>query len=177
VAAKTTRADPVEDPKHIVRPDWSDAWRGRHPFNPASEMRILRLGAAAGLQRIGVNLIRIPPGKESFIPHAHSAEEEFLYVLEGAGEVVLDGVAYPVGPGDFVGFPIDGVVHSLVSKGPGDLVYLTGGERSAVEVADMPSIGKTTVFRRGTMTLFGEDGVEALTAAEWMARTALPDEA
>ena len=139
-------------------------------------MRILRLGAQAGLTRIGVNLIRIPPGKESFIPHAHSLEEEFIYVLEGAGEVVLDGQPYALGPGDFVGFPTDGVVHSLVSKGPGDLVYLSGGERSPVEVADMPSIGRTTLFRRGRMMLFGQDGVETLTQEEWMARTRLPDE-
>jgi uncharacterized cupin superfamily protein len=168
----------AEDP-HIVRTgglDWSQVWRGRHPFNPASEMRMVPLGGATGLKRIGVNLIRIPPGKESFIPHAHSIEEEFVFVLEGAGEVVLDGVAHPIGPGDFVGFPIDGVVHSVVSKGPGDLVYLTAGTNGAVEVADMPSIGKTTVFRNGTMTLFGADGVETLSQAEWMARTRLPDE-
>ena len=163
----------MADDRHIVRTagfDGSQGWRGRHPFNPASEMTLLRLGAQTGQQRLGVNLIRIPPGKESFIPHAHSVEEEFIFVLEGAGEVVLDGVGHPVGPGDFVGFPTDGVVHSLRSKGPGDLVYLTAGERSKVEVADMPSIGKTTVFRNGTMTLFGEDGVETLTEAEWMAR-------
>jgi uncharacterized cupin superfamily protein len=169
----------MNDPKHIVRTaglDWSKAWRGRHPFNPASEMRFARLAGQTGLERIGVNLIRIPPGKESFIPHAHSVEEEFVFVLEGAGEVVLDGLAHPIGPGDFVGFPTDGVVHSLVSRGPGDLVYLSAGERKAVEVADMPSIGKTTLFRAGRMTLFGADGIESLTEAEWMARTRLPDE-
>ena len=164
----------MSDDKHIVRTagfDWSQGWRGRHPFNPASEMIMLPLGRSAGMQRLGVNLIRIPPGKESFIPHAHSVQEEFVFVLEGAGEVVLDGVAHAIGPGDFVGFPTDGVVHSVVSKGPGDLLYLTGGENSRVEVADMPTIGKTTIFRNGTMTLAGADGTETLTEAEWMART------
>jgi uncharacterized cupin superfamily protein len=168
----------MSDPKHIVRTadlDWAQAWHGRHPFNDRSEMRIARIGGQSGLKRLGVNLIRVPPGKESFIPHAHSAEEEFVFILEGAGEVVLDGVAHAVGPGDFVGFPTDGVVHSLVAKGPGDLVYLSGGERSAVEVADMPSIGKTTVFRRDGMELYGPDGIETLTVAEWMARTRLSD--
>jgi uncharacterized cupin superfamily protein len=99
--------------------------------------------------------------------------EEFVFILEGVGEVVLDGVAHPIGPGDFVGFPTDGVVHSVKSKGPGDLLYLTAGERSVagVEVAEMPTIGKTTVFRQGRMTLYGKDGVEELTEAEWMART------
>lgn len=168
----------MADPKHIVRTgatDWSKAWRGRHPFNPASEMRIVRLGGATELKRIGVNLIRIPPGKESFIPHAHVSDEEFVFILEGAGEMVLDGVGHAVGPGDFVGFPVDGVVHSLKSKGPGDLVYLSGGERVAVEIAEMPSIGKTAVFGGGRMRLFGEDGVTELTQAEWMARTTIED--
>ena len=168
----------MADDPHIVRTgglDWAQTWRGRHPFNPASEMRLVALSGPTGMQRVGVSLIRIPPGKESFIPHAHAVQEEFVFILEGAGEVVLDGVGHPVGPGDFVGFPIDGVIHSLKSRGPGDLVYLTGGRRDPVEVADMPTIGKTTVLRNGGMELFGEDGVERLTQAEWMARTRIED--
>jgi uncharacterized cupin superfamily protein len=168
----------MADDPHIVRTaaiDWAQTWRGRHPFNPASEMRLAPLSGPAGMTRVGVSLIRIPPGKESFIPHAHAVQEEFVFILEGAGEAVLDGVAHAVGPGDFVGFPTDGVVHSLRSLGPGDLVYLTGGERSAVEVAEMPSIGKTTVFRNGRMTLYGRDGVEDLSEAEWIARTRIED--
>ena len=136
---------------------------------------MVRLGDPAGMTQLGVHLIRIPPGKESFIPHAHSVSEEFVFILEGVGEMVLDDVGHAVGPGDFVGFPIDGVVHSLKSKGPGDLVYLTAGRRDPVEVADMPTIGKTTVFRNGVMELFGDDGAERLTGAEWMARTKIED--
>ena len=164
----------MADDPHLVRTagvDWAQVWRGRHPFNPASEMRLVPLSGPTGMRRVGVSLIRIPPGRESFIPHAHAVQEEFVFILEGAGEMVLDGVGHAVAPGDFVGFPTDGVVHSLKSLGPGDLVYLTGGERSAVEVAEMPSIGKTTVFRNGRMTLLGADGAEDLTEAEWMART------
>lgn len=169
--------DPLSvDPKAIVRTgeiDWSRVWRGRHPFNPASEMSLVQLAGPTGMTRLGVNLIRIPPDKESFIPHAHAVQEEFIFVLEGWGELTLDTVTYNVGPGDFVGFPTDGVVHSLRCAGPGDLVYITGGERTPVEVADMPSIGKTAVYRPGRMTLMGEDGVEELTEAEWMARAKL----
>jgi uncharacterized cupin superfamily protein len=164
----------MPDDPHIIctrETDWRQVWRGRHPFNPASEMQMAPLGDPAGLTRLGVNLIRIPPGKESFIPHAHTLSEEFVFVVEGAGEAVLDGLAHPIGPGDFVAFPTDGVVHSIRATGPGDLVYLTCGERLPVEVADMPTIGKTAVFRRGGMELYGEDGVERLTQAEWMART------
>ena len=166
----------MADPKPVVRTadlDWSKAFHGRHPFNPQSDMRMVNLGGAAGLTRIGVQLIRVPPGKQSFIPHAHSVEEEFVFVVSGAGEMVLDGVACAVGPGDFVGFPTDGVVHHLVCTGPDDLVYLTAGERSRVEVADMPTIGKTSVFRNNAVTLFGADGFEHLTMAQWFARMAV----
>ncbi|MDP3749689.1 MAG: cupin domain-containing protein [Phenylobacterium sp.] len=164
--------------KHLIRSadlDWNRAFRGRHPFNPASEMSMIRLGDLSGLTRLGANLIRIPPGKESFIPHAHSMEEELVLVISGTGQVVLDGVAQDIGPGDFVGFPTDGVVHHLVNTGQVDLVYLTVGERSRVEVANMPTIGRTTVFRNNTMTLFGPDSMEQLTAAEWFARMKIED--
>jgi uncharacterized cupin superfamily protein len=164
----------MADPKHIQRSgqiDWSKVRRRRHPFNPASEMRTVPLGDPAGMTQLGVHMICIPPGKESFIPHAHTVSEEFVFIVEGRGEMVLDGVAHSVGPGDFVGFPIDGVVHSLKSKGPGDLVYLTAGRRDPLEIADMPTIGKTTVFRNGKTELFDVDGAERLTGEEWMART------
>src|SRR5579884_2080901 len=108
-AARAARAQPTTpadravagEPRHIVRTaglDWAQVWRGRHPFNPNSEMRIARLADQAGMSRVGVNLIRIPPGKESFIPHAHRVQEEFIFVLEGAGELTLDGVAHKLGP-------------------------------------------------------------------------------
>ena len=167
----------MADPTHIVRTgqiDWSQLPAGRHPFNPASEMKVARLGDQTGMRRVLTNLVRLPPGKESFIGHAHHVEEEFIFILEGSGQVVLDGVAHAVGVGDFVGFPTDGVVHAFVNTGTVDLLYLAAGERARVEVADMPSIGKTAVFRPGRITLFGDGGVEELTAAEWGARTRIP---
>lgn len=167
----------MADPKHIVRTreiDWSQARPGRHPFNPDSEMRIARLGDQTGMRRVLTNLIRLPPGKESFIAHAHHVEEEFIFILEGSGQVVLDGVAHAVGVGDFIGFPTDGVVHAFINTGAVDLLYLTAGERARVEVADMPSIGRTAVFRPGRITLFGDGDVEALTDAEWGDRSRLP---
>ncbi len=133
------------------------------------------LSDPAGMSRLGVSLIRLPPGKESFIPHAHTLAEEFVFVLEGAGRVILDGEPHPIGPGDFIGFPTDGVVHSLACSGPSDLVYLTGGERIAVEVADMPTIGRTAIFRRGGMELLETGSGETLTQSEWMARTKIAD--
>src|SRR5438094_500470 len=46
-----------------------------------------RLADHAGLKNFGVNLTRIVPGGQSSYRHAHSRQDEFIYVLEG--EVVL----------------------------------------------------------------------------------------
>ena len=56
-----------------------------------------------------------------------------------------------------------------------DEPHLAVGERGKVEVADMPTIGKTTVFRNNRMALFGPDGMEELSAEEWFARMRIED--
>ena len=169
----------MADLRHIVRTrdiDWSQVRAGRHPFNPGSEMRRVGLGDQTGMRRVLTNLIRLPPGKESFIAHAHAVEEEFIFILEGTGQVTLDGHVCDVGPGDFIGFPTDGVVHAFRNTGTVDLLYLTAGERGRVEVAEMPTIGKIAVFRAGRITMYGDSGVEELSEAEWAARSRLVPE-
>lgn len=164
----------MADPKHIVRTGaiGRDAgFHGRHPFNPNSEMYMTRLAEQTGLTRLPVNLMRLPPSKESFIPHAHAIEEEWVFVIAGSGTVTLDGVATDIGAGDFIGFPNDGVVHHLTNtRADDDLVYLTGGERVPVEVARMPTIGKLAVFKDNAVTFYDEDTGERVTMAEWFER-------
>jgi uncharacterized cupin superfamily protein len=116
-----------------------------HPWNPNSEMHGVQLGRMAGLKRTGVNLARIPPGKESFVYHSHEREEEWLYILSGAGTAEIDGGDYPVGPGDFMGFPTPSVAHHLRNTGRDDLVYLMGGESRETEIATFPKLGKKMV--------------------------------
>lgn len=49
------------------------------------------IGRAAGMLQIGIHLVRVPPGKRTSFPHAESAEEEFVYVIEGEIDAWLDG--------------------------------------------------------------------------------------
>ena len=59
---------------------------------------------------------------------------------------MIGGVEVEVGPGDFMGFPTDGTPHTMRNSGSTDLVYLMGGERSAVEVVHFPTAGKLGIF-------------------------------
>ena len=67
-----------------------------------------------GLTRLGLHHVRLLPGHRTSYPHAESAEEEFVYVIEGTPDVWLDGVLHRLGPGDAVGFPAGtGLCHTL----------------------------------------------------------------
>jgi uncharacterized cupin superfamily protein len=121
----------------------------QHPLNPKSEIHMRSLGDHAGLQRIGLHLGRVPPGKESFVYHFHHFEEEFVYVIAGRGLAEIGDATYEVGPGDVMLFPARVVGHHLRNPFTEDLVYLMGGERHDCEIGEFPRLGKRAVFERG----------------------------
>ena len=116
-----------------------------HPWNANSEMRGTQLARSVGLKRTGVNFIRVPAGKESYVYHSHQCEEEWIYVLSGKALALIDDVEYEVSAGDFIGFPAPSVAHHMSNPGPADLVYLSGGENRDVDVVDFPKLGKRMV--------------------------------
>ena len=128
-----------------------------HPWNPKSEMTGTQLSRLTGLERTGVSLARIAPGKESFVYHSHAREEEWLYILTGTGTAEIGGGEYEVGPGDFMGFPTPSVAHHLRNTGDEDLVYLMGGENRDAEVATFPRLGKKMVRIGETVEIYDMD--------------------
>ena len=112
----------------------------QHPLNPHSEIHGWQLSRQTGLGRTAVNLIRVPPGKESYAYHSHEAEEEWLYILEGRAIAEIGDAEYEVGPGDFMGFPTPSVAHHLRNPFDRDVVYLCGGEIVELEIADFPRL-------------------------------------
>ena len=90
-----------------------------------------RLGAAAGLVRLGINLQRLPPGSRSSWPHAESDEEEFAYVIEGEVQAWIDGRLHRMRAGDLAAFPAGtGICHCFINNGERDALLLVGGEAS-----------------------------------------------
>jgi uncharacterized cupin superfamily protein len=85
------------------------------------------LGRMLGLTRIGVHHERLLPGRRTSYPHAESAEEEFVFVLEGTPDVWIDGELHRLGVGDAVGFPAGtGICHTFLNN-TGAEVRLGGG--------------------------------------------------
>jgi uncharacterized cupin superfamily protein len=128
---------------------------GKHPWNPQSEIRGTRLGVATGLTRLGINLLKIAPGKESFIYHQHHHEEEWIYVLSGRGVAEIDGVEHEVGPGDFMGFATrpEPVAHHMRNPFDVELVYLSGGENREIEIADFPKLKRRMIRQGGVVEI------------------------
>ena len=132
-----------------------------HPLNPNSKISGHVLGPATGLERIGFNILRVPPGKESFAYHRHFGEEEFIYILSGRGIAEIGDEEFEVGPGDFMGFPTSSPGHHLRNPFEEDLVYISGGEHRPMETAAFPRLGKVLVRVGDKVSIF--DGESATT--------------
>ena len=67
--------------------------------------------------------------------HVHIGAEEVLYVLEGSGEVRVEGVTHQVGAGQAVFIP-DGAEHSYVNTGAEPLI-IVGAMAPPIEIDDI----------------------------------------
>ena len=141
----------------------------RHPFNPSSEVYLRSLGRPVGLKRLSLSLARVPPGRESFIYHAHERDEEFLYILSGRGLAEIGDRVFEVGPGDFMGFPTPSVAHHLTNPFEEDLVYLMGGEHSGFDIGSFPRLGKRLIFSEAGIAAIEDRHLKPMRFEDWLA--------
>lgn len=116
---------------------WSDIERADDAHYDDDD-ELLAIGAPfgrrLGLSRLGIHHERLPPGRRTSFPHAESAEEEFVYVIEGEPDVWLDGHLHRLRPGDAVGFPAGtGIAHTFLNNTETEVRLLVVGERSKLE--------------------------------------------
>jgi uncharacterized cupin superfamily protein len=98
-----------------------------------------QLGEAFGLRNFGVNLTRLSPGGRSALRHAHTKQDEFVYILEGTPVLVTDEGRVELSPGMCAGFRCGtGNAHHLVNESGRDVVYLEIGDRTAGDSAVWP---------------------------------------
>ena len=89
------------------------------------------LGELFGLANFGVNITRIAPGGVSSLRHAHTKQDEFIYVLEGQPTLHTDEGRTRLSPGMCAGFKAGtGNGHCLINETQADVLYLEVGDRT-----------------------------------------------
>jgi uncharacterized cupin superfamily protein len=113
------------------------------PFDQPCTGRVRRrLGDAGGLTDFGVNLLELPPGAWSSQRHWHSAEDEFVWVLEGEVTLIDDLGEHVMRVGEGAAFPKgDANGHHLVNRSDAPVRCLEIGSRKLDEDAcDYPDV-------------------------------------
>lgn len=96
------------------------------PFRSMMGGRLKRpLGDLFGLTQFGVNLVVLPPGAVSALRHAHSRQDEFVYVVSGTLVLHTDEGETPMSAGMCAGFQAgQGNAHRLVNASTAEAIYL-----------------------------------------------------
>lgn len=98
-----------------------------------------RLGDVFNLTNFGVNLTRLKPGAISALRHAHSKQDEFIYVLEGNPTLRTDEGETLLSPGMCAGFKAgSGNGHQLINRSSEEVAYLEIGDRTQNDMVDYP---------------------------------------
>lgn len=130
------------------------------PFASRMAARSKRaLGDVFGLGNFGVNLTRLLPGGTSALCHAHTRQDEFIYLLEGHATLVTDKGETPLAPGMCAGFKAGtGNGHHLVNRSGSDVVYLEVGDRLPGDGATYPDDDFQATMVGGTWQFAHKNG-------------------
>lgn len=117
------------------------------------------LGDLFGLTNFGVNLTHLAPGAVSALRHAHSRQDEFIYILQGHPTLHTDEGSTPLAPGDCAGFAAGtGNGHRLVNETAQDVIYLEVGDRTEGDEAVYPDDDLKAVRFDGQWRFAHKDG-------------------
>jgi len=117
------------------------------------------LGDLFGLANFGVNLTRLAPGAVSALRHAHTLQDEFVYIIEGCPVLVTDAGETPLQPGMCAGFKAGtSDAHQLVNRSDADVVYLEVGDRTAGDSGTYPDDDLVALSVAGKWQFSHKDG-------------------
>lgn len=121
------------------------------------EKRIL--GDLFGLANFGVNLTKLLPGAGSALRHAHSKQDEFIYILHGHPVLITDAGETQLSPGMCAGFKAGtGNAHRLLNRTDEVVHYLEVGDRSAGDSVVYPDDDLQAVLVDGKWQFAHKDG-------------------
>ena len=117
------------------------------------------LGDVFGLANFGVNLTSLGSGGESALRHAHSLQDEFIYILQGHPVLITDAGETQLAPGMCAGFKAgNGNGHQLINRTSEVVVYLEVGDRSVGDAAVYPDEDLQALVVDGKWNFAHKDG-------------------
>ena len=117
------------------------------------------LGDAFGLTNFGVNLTRLAPGALSALLHAHSRQDELVYILQGHPTLRTASASIVLAPGHCAGAKAgSGLACQLVNATAEDVLYLEIGDRSDGDEVDYPEDDLRARFDAGRWIFMHKDG-------------------
>jgi len=155
----------VNSPKPVAllaekAPERAKASSYPEPF--ASQMTGRRkqpLGDLFGLTNFGVNLTRLTAGGVSALRHAHTKQDEFIYVLQGYPTLHTDEGRTRLSPGMCAGFKSGtGNGHRLINETEEEVVYLEIGDRTPGDEGSYPDDDLKALMVDGKWKFVHKDG-------------------
>ena len=117
------------------------------------------LGDLFGLTNFGVNLTRLAPKAMSALRHAHSKQDEFVYVIAGRPTLRTDEGRTQLVPGMCAGFKAGtGNGHHLINETDEDVIYLEVGDRTPGDEGSYPDDDLKAMMADGKWRFVHKDG-------------------
>jgi uncharacterized cupin superfamily protein len=117
------------------------------------------LGDLFGLTNFGVNLTRLAPDAVSALRHAHTKQDEFVYILQGRPTLHTDEGRTQLLPGMCAGFKAGtGNGHCLINETAEDVLYLEIGDRTAGDEGSYPDDDLKAMLVEGKWKFVHKDG-------------------
>lgn len=118
-----------------------------------------QLGELFRLTNFGVNLTRLAPNAVSALRHAHTKQDEFIFILQGHPTLQTDEGPTPLRPGMCAGFKAgNGNAHRLINETAEDVVYLEVGDRTLGDEVSYPDDDLKALFVDGKWIFVHADG-------------------
>ena len=116
---------------------------------PLYDSRGARLAPGTAARKLGASVDIVAPGKRSCPYHAHHAQEEMFFILEGTGTLRVAGEMVPVRAGDVVFVPPGPEYpHQLINTSDAPLRYLSVSTKDTPELVEYPDSDKYLVMHR-----------------------------
>ena len=118
-----------------------------------------QLGDLFGLTSFGVNLTRLAPDAVSALRHAHTKQDEFVYILQGRPTLHTDEGRTQLSPGMCAGFKAGtGNGHRLINETTEEVVYLEVGDRTPGDEGSYPDDDLKASLVEGKWKFVHKDG-------------------